>query len=107
MSTSLMYHALGMKDQEYIKTEYKSGSIIFHVKTKESKLRCSECGSHDVIKKGVVPRKFRSVNVGLKPIFIKIDIQRLYCNSCGVLRQEHIKFADKKNDILMRLSDVL
>jgi hypothetical protein len=39
MSTSLMYHALGMKDQEYIKTEYKSESISIHVKTEENKLR--------------------------------------------------------------------
>ncbi|MFQ6604039.1 MAG: transposase family protein [Fidelibacterota bacterium] len=96
MSTSLIYHALGLKDQHYIKTEYKSGSIIFHVKTKASKLRCSVCGSPDVIKKGAIPRIFRSVNVGMKPIFIKIALQRLYCNSCGVLRQEKIKFADKK-----------
>ena len=99
MSTSLLYHAFGLTDLEYIKTEYKGGTIIFHVRTKEDKLRCSNCQSYHVIKKGFVERTFRTVPIGLKPVYLKARIQRLMCKDCGVIRQEHIRFADEKKAI--------
>lgn len=99
MSTSLLYHAFGLRDQEYLKTEYRNGQIIFHVKTKESKLRCSNCGSTRVRKKGVNPRDFRTQPIGLKPVILHIDVQRLECLECGQIRQEALSFADKKKGI--------
>ena len=34
MSTSLMYHGFGLTEQEYLKTGYKWGQIIFYVETR-------------------------------------------------------------------------
>jgi len=99
MSTSLLYHAFGLRDQEYLKTEYRDGEIIFHVKTKESKLQCSNCGSTRVRKKGIKSRDFRTHPIGLKPVILHIDVQRLECLECGQIRQEKLSFADKKKDI--------
>ena len=96
MSSRLLYHGFGLKDQEYLKTEYRSGSIIFHVRTKSAQLKCSQCGSRDVIRKGVVEREFRAQPIGLKPVFIHAYLQRLLCNSCGAVRQESVSFADEK-----------
>lgn len=96
MSSSLLYHGFGLKDQEYLKTEYKSGNIIFHIRTKDNKLRCSQCGSKDVVKKGVVEREFRTQPIGLKPVYLHAYLQRLFCSSCGALRQESVSFADEK-----------
>ena len=96
MSKSLLYHGFGLKDIEHIKTEYQGGSIIFHIRTTEAFLSCSGCGSKEVIKKGSVQRKFRTVPIGLKPVYIVGHIQRLECKTCGVIRQEKIKYADKK-----------
>ncbi|MFO7791216.1 MAG: hypothetical protein R6V32_11675 [Bacteroidales bacterium] len=42
MSTSLLNHAFGLTDQEYLKTEYKQGTVIFHIQTKEDKLHINK-----------------------------------------------------------------
>ncbi|MFQ5334479.1 MAG: transposase family protein [Flavobacteriales bacterium] len=99
MSTSLLYHAFGLTDQEYLKTEYKEGAIIFHIKTKESKLRCSNCGSRNVIKKGTIDRMFRTLPIGTRPVYLHAKVQRIYCNDCGLIRQERLIYADKKKAI--------
>ncbi len=96
MSTSLLYHGFGLTDQKYLKTEYKGGQIIFYAETKRAYLRCSHCGSRHVIKKGYVYRDFRGVPIGLKPVVIRMKVQRLYCEDCGHTRQEKIRIADKK-----------
>jgi hypothetical protein len=49
---SLLYHAFGLKDQEYLKTEYEGGNVIIHVQTKEEHLCCASCKSKDVVRKG-------------------------------------------------------
>jgi transposase len=99
---SLLYHGFGLKEIEYIKTEYAGGDIIFHVRTKENKLRCSSCGSSNVIRKGKISRKFKTVGIGLKPVYLKVEIQRLQCKDCKVVRQEKLKFADEKKLLLIR-----
>ena len=96
MSKSLLYHGFGIKGINYLKTEYKEGSIYFHIETASKELCCSECGSKDVIKKGNKERLFRTVSIGFKPVFMVAHIHRLNCKSCGIVRQEEIKYADKK-----------
>jgi len=96
MSTSLLQHGFGLVNQEYLKTEYKNGTVIFHIQTKEDKLQCSHCHSYNVIKKGVITRRFRTVPIGLKPVFLQAKIQRLECKDCGLTRQERIQYAEEK-----------
>lgn len=96
MSTSLLTHAFGLTYQEYLKTEYKGGSVYFHVKTKDDKLQCSSCNSFNVVKKGAIERLFRTVPIGLKPVYLKAKIQRLECKDCGSIRQERIRYAEEK-----------
>ena len=99
MSTSLLYHGFGLVDQEYLKTEYKNGNVIFHIQTKDGKYRCSNCGSRHVIKKGFTERLFRTVPIGLKVVYLNGKIQRLECKDCGVIRQERIRYAEEKKSI--------
>ena len=54
MNSSLLYHGFGVKGQDVLKSEYKGGSIIVHIQTKEHLLRCGKCGSTQVIKKGTI-----------------------------------------------------
>ena len=96
MSTSLLHHAFGLTDQEYLKTEYKEGTVIFHIQTRDSKLRCSSCGSRNVIKKGTVDRCFRTLPIGTRPVYLQAKVQRLFCNDCGLTRQERLSYADEK-----------
>ena len=99
MSTSLLSHGFGLTNQEYLKTEYSKGQVIFHIQTKDYKLQCSSCHSFNVTKKGIVNRLFRTVPIGLKPVFLKAKIQRLECRDCGVIRQERIRYAEEKKAI--------
>ncbi|WP_289055642.1 transposase family protein [Carboxylicivirga marina] len=96
MSTRLLHHGFGLNDQEYLKTEYKGGVVYFHIRTNEEKLQCSQCHSFNVIKKGTIERLFLTVPIGLKPVMLKAQIQRLECKDCGLVRQERIRFAEEK-----------
>jgi transposase len=101
MDSSLLYHGFGIKGQEVLKSEYKSGAIIVHIETKEKYLRCSECGSKSVIRRGSVERLFRTAPIGLKPVYLKANVQRLECKECGCLRQETLSYAEQKKAILV------
>ena len=96
---SLLHYGFGLQDQEYIKTEYKEGEIIIHIRTKTDKLCCSACGSGEVIKKGKVYRRFKTVGIGMKAVFLMGEISRLQCKGCGLTRQEKVRYADEKKHI--------
>lgn len=96
MSTSLLYHAYGLTRHEYLGTEYEGNKVIFKVKTKKEHLRCSCCGSNEVIGRGCKERDFRAPPTGNKQVLIRTRLQRLECKACGKLLQEDIGFADKK-----------
>jgi len=64
MSTSLLYHGFSQKNQEYLKTEYSKGSVIFHIRTNPFQLCCSSCGSANVIRKGFNRRQFKTLPIG-------------------------------------------
>jgi transposase len=46
--------------------------------------------------RGVVPREFRSLPLGRKPTFVALDVQRLGCECCQVVRQDALDFAAPK-----------
>lgn len=96
MSTSLLYQAFGVKGYEYHKTEYLKGRVIMEVRTVESELRCPRCGSAKVIRRGTVWRLFRTVPIGKKQVYIALDVQRVGCEACDVVRQAHLGFADPR-----------
>ena len=96
MNTSLLYHAFGLREQKVITTDYKYGKICVKVKTKEDKLQCAGCGSWNVIKSGKKERVFRTIPIGNREVFLIAIIQRLECKSCGLIRQEHLHFAEER-----------
>ena len=106
MSTSLLYHGFGLTDQEYLKTEYSGSTVIFHIQTNGKRLRCSQCGSKKIIKRGSVQRDFRGVPIGLKPVVFRAKVQRLECKGCGAVQQEELKYADKKKVIPIASGDL-
>lgn len=96
MSTSLLYHGFGLVGYDYIRTRYAEGSIIFSVKHKRGKFRCSFCRSRNVIFRGTLARRFRMVPIGSKRVFLDYEVQRLECRHCGKIRQEKLGFADPR-----------
>ena len=64
MSTSLLYHAFGIRGYKYVRTEYQDGEVTFTIRQEPKTFRCEACGSRDVRPKGRVQRRFRSLPIG-------------------------------------------
>ena len=96
MSTSLLYHGFGIRGYRYVKTEYESGKTIFTVRQETGNLRCAACGSQRVIRRGYCQRRFRSLPIGSRPVQTVLDVPRVGCQDCGVVRQVRVGFADER-----------
>jgi transposase len=96
MSTSLLYHGFGIRGYQYVKSEYEGGKVIFTVRQETDTLRCAACGSRRVIRRGYCQRRFRSLPIGSRPVQTVLDVPRVHCMDCGVLRQVSVGFADAR-----------
>jgi transposase len=92
MSTSLLYHAFGVKAYEYERTRYEGGAVIFDLVP--SHVHCPKCRSLSVTRKGSRRRLLKTVSIGLHPVFLNAEVPRLLCAHCGVLAEFHPPFAD-------------
>jgi transposase len=96
MSTSLLYHAFGIRGYRQVRETFREGQVIFHIEQPRERHRCSHCGSADVWDQGGVDRTFRTVSIGAKPAFIQLKVPRVLCFECGLVRQVKLGFADPK-----------
>jgi transposase len=96
MSTSLLYHAFGIRGYEYTRTDYQDGQVIFTIHQDPKTCRCSACGSPQVQSRGRVERCFRSLPIGGRATFVVLPIPRVECQACGVVRQVKVPFADPR-----------
>lgn len=96
MSQSLLYHTFRVRGYDLQKTEFDGGFTLFHVAPQPSLLRCSACGSDDVIRRGQQERWFRNLPVGDRPTWIIAAIPRVACRSCGCCRQIKTGFSEPR-----------
>jgi transposase len=96
MSTSLLYHAFGIRGYEYVRTDYRDGATIFTIRQDPEDCRCAACGSRDVISRGHAERRFRTVPIGSRPTAVVLPIPRVECHACGAVRQVEVPFADPR-----------
>jgi transposase len=96
MSTSLLYHAFGIRGYTYARTDYQGGQTIFTINQDLETRRCSACGAHQVLQRGRVERRFRTLPIGSRPTFVVLPIPRVECRACGVVRQVEVPFADPR-----------
>src|SRR5512144_861085 len=96
MSTSLLYHAFGIRGYQYTRTEFKDGQTIFTILQEPETCRCSACGSPRVQSRGRVERRFRALPIGSRATFVVLPIPRVECQACGAVRQVKIPFADPR-----------
>lgn len=86
MSTSLLYHGFGIRGYQHICSRYYEGAFHFHVRQDRFSLRCPECRSYKVRRKGVVLRRFRTAPIGFKPVWVRLAVQRVLSQDCGMNR---------------------
>ncbi len=96
MSTSLLYHAFGIRGYQYVNTSYELGKVTFRITKRKQDLQCPVCDCYNVISKGTVERCFHSVPIGSKPVNIVLAVQRVLCPRCDSLRQIELGFADPR-----------
>jgi len=70
--------------------------MVFRLRQDRHKMRCPQCGSREVTKKGFSLRRFRCVPIGRKPVVVELPVQRVECGECGAIRQVRIGFADER-----------
>lgn len=96
MSTSLLYHAFGVRGYGHVRTEYISGGLVFTIERKVETYRCVVCGSQNVWREGVAVRRFHTLPIGKKQVELEARIPRLACQDCGAVRQATIGFAEPR-----------
>ena len=96
MSTSLLYHAFGVRGYRYVGTTFEAGRVTFRIRQPREHLRCSECGSDGVWAQGTISRTFRTVPIGSKPMQLQLDVPRVRCFACQRVRQVKLPFADPR-----------
>ncbi|HUE71999.1 MAG TPA: ISL3 family transposase [Pirellulaceae bacterium] len=96
MSTSLLYHGLGIRGYRYVRTLYEEGGVVFVIDQARKNYRCSHCGSDRVTSRGRKRRRWRVVPFGRKPVFVEFAVPRLHCWSCHRTRQAAVPFAEPK-----------
>lgn len=93
MSASVLYHMQGVRGHRYCREKMVAGGMEIYVDVPDEKLRCPECGSQIVWRKGHKTRKFRAVPIGRKATTIVMEVPRVYCHDCQVTKQIELRFA--------------
>jgi transposase len=96
MSTTLLYHAWGVRGYRLVGTRFEKGRVWFGIEQDARSLRCSHCGSTRTQKSGKLPRRFRTLPIGSRPVILLRSIQRLCCFDCGKTCQVKLGFADER-----------
>jgi transposase len=96
MSTSLLYHAFGIRGYTYARTQYDNGKVIFTFFQEPETYRCSSCGSRHVISRGQAVRSFLSLPIGGRGTSVVLPIPRVECQTCGLVRQVDVAFAEPR-----------
>jgi transposase len=102
MSTSLLYRAFGLSGCKCSRTEYHDGQVIFSVGQEGVTYRCSACGSQQVISRGQVDRRFRSLPIGSRATIVALAVPHVECQRCGLVRQVDVSFADPRRSFTKR-----
>jgi transposase len=70
--------------------------VFFTIEQPRESYRCPVCGSDHVIGRGQNDRRFRTVSIGGKPVYLRLAVPRVECRDCGAVRQVKIGFADAR-----------
>jgi len=96
MSTSLLYHEFGVRDYRHLRTDYIRGGMVMTIERQMKTCRCVVCGSENVWRQGWIIRRFRTVPIGRRRVFLDAKIPRLACQDCGAVRQAAVGVAQPR-----------
>jgi transposase len=85
MSTSILYHAFGLKGIEYKSTHFIADRIVISAEMNDQWVRCPQCGCRRTIFKGQKRRWFFMSPIGRKKCMLELVLHRLKCRGCSTL----------------------
>tara|TARA_R110002072_G_C7877076_1_gene527696 strand:+ start:98 stop:1312 length:1215 start_codon:yes stop_codon:yes gene_type:complete len=94
MSTSLLYHAFGIRGYQYQATKFHSGGMTIRVAQVREKLCCPACGSSKVRIVEWFERRWRSVPIGSRETWIEMRVPKVECQECFSRRRVAVSFAE-------------
>ena len=97
MSTSILYHAFGLKGIRYEATRFFGDGIMISARAVDGSVKCPECSGKKVIMKGQKRRLFLMSPMGRKRCFLDLLLHRLKCSNCGHLWWPVLPFMDGKH----------
>ena len=100
MSTSLLYHAFGVRGYRHGATLYLGGAVIERIEAPRESFRCPACGHARVHVVERFTRRWRAAPIGSKPVWIEMEVPKVECQSCGARRRIEVSFADPKRQHL-------
>ena len=96
MSTSILYHMMGIIGYEYERLILDKDTISFKISKQTKHLKCIDCKSKNVIKKGKKVRRIRGLPLGhYRVIYLDVIIHKLKCKDCGKCKQEEVNILSK------------
>ena len=96
MSTGVLYHALVVRGDHYVATDFMEGTVAFTIEPQEASRRCVALGSAEVIRKGQVDRTFFALPIGSRQVMLQAHVPRLKFEACGGWRQAESGFAQPR-----------
>lgn len=93
MSSSWLYHVLGVRGYRYVATRFERGEVIVRIELPREKLQCPACGHRHVHVIERFCRVWRTVSIGAKAVFLEMDVPKLHCQQCGARRRVEVTFA--------------
>ena len=85
-----------MRGYQYVRQSFGKDGIEFTIEQERCELRCPACGSWGVQAKGRIPREFKTLPIGGKPVSLAFEVPRVECADCGCRRQVKLGFADPR-----------
>jgi hypothetical protein len=96
MSSSLLYHAFGIRGYRYVATRYVQGEIFVRIEAPRESLCCAACGGRHVHVVERFRRWWRTVPIGAKGVWIEMFVPKVECQRCGARRRVEVTFAEPK-----------
>ena len=100
MSTSILYHAFGLKGIEYRATHYHGRYVVFSAEMSTRKVVCPKCGNSRVIYKGRKRRQLWMPPIGRKRCILDLLIHRVRCTQCEKLWWPRLSFLIGKHSFV-------
>ncbi len=96
MAINFIDQLFGFLGYLFLDGSANKSKVEISIQKEANELCCSRCHGKNIKRRGTKTRKFRTVPIGKKAVFVVLILQRIECLDCGCVRQEEINFAGPK-----------